>query len=34
MMSGVLFLLAKKPTSLPLDRRVSTIDRPSESGDG
>ena len=34
MMSGVLFLLAKKPTSLPLDRRVSTIARPSESGDG
>ena len=34
MMSGVLFRLAKKPTSLPLDRRVSTIARSSESGDG
>ena len=31
-MSGVLFLMAKKPTSLPLDRRASTAPRPTESG--
>ena len=34
MMSGVLFLLAKRPTSLPLDRRASTTSRPTESGAG
>ena len=34
MMSGVLFLLAKKPTSLPLGRRASTISRSTESGSG
>ena len=31
-MSGVLFLLAKKPTSLPLERRASSTSRPTESG--
>ena len=31
-MSGVLFFLAKKPTSLPLERRASTAPRPTESG--
>ena len=31
-MSGVLFLLAKKPTSLPLDRRASTTARSTGSG--
>ena len=34
MMSGVLFLVAKKPTSLPSDRRASTASRPTESGVG
>ena len=34
MMSGVLFLLAKKPTSLPQERRASTTTRPTESGVG
>ena len=29
MLSGVLFLLAKKPTSIPLDRRPSATRRPS-----
>ena len=32
MMSGVLFLMAKKPTSLPLDRRATATPRPTESG--
>ena len=31
-MSGVLFLMAKKPTSLPLDRRAAATPRPTESG--
>ncbi len=31
-MSGVLFLFAKKPTSLPLDRRAATATRPTGSG--
>ena len=31
MMSGVLFFLAKKPTSLPADRRVPAAPRPSSS---
>ena len=31
MMSGVLFLMARKPTSLPLDRRTSTAPRPTQS---
>ena len=31
-MSGVLFLMAKRPTSLPVDRRASTAPRPTESG--
>ena len=31
MMSGVLFLLAKKPTSIPVDKRVSTAPHPSNS---
>ncbi len=31
MMSGVLFLLAKKPTSIPADKRVSTAPHPSSS---
>ena len=30
-MSGVLFLLAKKPTSIPGDRRASVAPRPTES---
>ena len=33
-MSGVLFLLAKKPTSLPQERRASTTSRPTKSGVG
>ena len=32
MMSGVLFLMAKKPTSLPVDRRATATPRPTESG--
>ena len=32
MMSGVLFLMAKKPTSLPLDRRASVTSRPTGPG--
>ena len=32
MMSGVLFLMAKKPTSLPASRRASATPRPTESG--
>ena len=32
MMSGVLFLMAKKPTSLPSEKRASTTPRPSEAG--
>ena len=31
MMSGVLFLLAKKPTSIPADKRASTAPHPSSS---
>ena len=31
-MSGVLFLLAKKPTSIPAGRRASTAPRPTTSG--
>ena len=31
MMSGVLFMLAKKPTSLPLDRRATATPRPTGS---
>lgn len=31
MMSGVLFFLAKKPTSIPLDRRGTTAPRPTGS---
>jgi MFS family permease len=32
MMSGVLFLLAKKPTSIPLDRRASATRQATGSG--
>ena len=32
MMSGVLFLMAKRPTSIPLDRRASATPRPTEFG--
>ena len=32
MISGVLFLMAKKPTSLPLDKRATATPRPTESG--
>ena len=32
MMSGVLFLFAKKPTAIPPERRTATVPRPSESG--
>ena len=32
MMSGVLFLLARKPTSLPSDRRAATAPQPTGSG--
>ena len=34
MMSGVLFLLAKKPTSLPLDKRNASTPRPTGPGVG
>ena len=32
MMSGVLFLLARKPASLPVDRRAAAVSVPTESG--
>ena len=32
MMSGVLFLFAKKPTANPSERRAATAPRPTESG--
>ena len=32
MMSGVLFMLAKKPTAIPTERRAATAPRPTQSG--